>query len=65
MVTGETNATIGEAGPEAVVPLDDFYRKLDALQSEMTGVKDAIMSLQLTTKITNRDLNVILTPNKA
>ena len=26
----------------------------------MTGVKEAIMSLQLTTKITNKDLNVIL-----
>ena len=65
IVTGPTNAMIGERGAEAVVPLDDFNRRLDSLKSEMTGVKDAIMSLQLTTKITNRDLNVILTPNKA
>jgi len=65
IVTGPTNAMIGEGGAEAVVPLDDFNRRLDSLKSEMTGVKDAIMSLQLTTKITNRDLNVILTPNKA
>ena len=64
IVTGPTNALVGEAGPEAVVPLDDFNRRLDSLKAEMTGVKDAIMSLQLTTKITNRDLNVILTPNK-
>ena len=64
IVTGPTNALIGEGGPEAVVPLDDFNRRLDSLKAEMTGVKDAIMSLQLTTKITNRDLNVILTPNK-
>ena len=42
----------------------DFNRRLDSLKAEMSGVKDAIMSLQLTTKITNRDLNVILTPNK-
>ena len=56
---------VGEGGAEAVVPLDDFNRRLDSLKSEMTGVKDAIMSLQLTTKITNRDLNVILTPTKA
>jgi len=26
-----TNATIGEAGPEAVVPLNQFYKKLDEL----------------------------------
>ena len=65
IVTGPTNAMVGEGGAEAVVPLDDFNRRLDSLKSEMTGVKDAIMSLQLTTKITNRDLNVILTPNKA
>ena len=64
MVTGPTSAVVGEAGPEAVVPLDEFYRKFDSLKSEMTGVKEAIMSLQLTTKITNKDLNVILTPNK-
>ena len=64
IVTGPTNALVGEGGPEAVVPLDDFNRRLDSLKAEMTGVKDAIMSLQLTTKITNRDLNVILTPNK-
>jgi len=65
IVTGPTNALVGEGGPEAVVPLDDFNRRLDSLKAEMTGVKDAIMSLQLTTKITNRDLNVILTPSKA
>jgi hypothetical protein len=65
IVTGPTNALVGEAGPEAVVPLDDFNRRLDSLKSEMSGVKDAIMSLQLTTKITNKDLNVILTPSKA
>ena len=65
IVTGPTNAMIGEGGAEAVVPLDNFNRKLDSLKSEMTGVKEAIMSLQLTTKITNKDLNVILTPSNA
>ena len=65
IVTGATQATVGEAGPEAVVPLDAFYRRFDALQSEVAGVKDAIMKLELTTKITNKDLNVVLTPTKA
>jgi hypothetical protein len=31
MVTRPTRALIGEAGPEAVVPLDKFYAKLDEL----------------------------------
>lgn len=34
MITKEiNNATIGEAGPEAVVPLDKFYEKLDELKT--------------------------------
>ena len=31
IVTSETRATVGEAGPEAVIPLDAFYRKIDEL----------------------------------
>ena len=30
-VTGATTAIIGEAGPEAVVPLNEFYAKFDEL----------------------------------
>jgi hypothetical protein len=36
IVNGPTNALIGEAGSEAVVPLDQFYAKLDTLN---TGVQ--------------------------
>ena len=32
--------------------------------AEMKEVKKAIKGLNLTTKITNRDLNVVLTPSK-
>lgn len=31
IVTGPTNAIVGEAGPEAVVPLNKFYEKIDEL----------------------------------
>jgi archaellum component FlaC len=31
IVTGPTRALVGEAGPEAVVPLDKFYGKIDEL----------------------------------
>ena len=31
MVTSPTNTIIGEAGPEAVIPLSEFYRKFDEL----------------------------------
>jgi hypothetical protein len=33
IVTGPTRALIGEAGTEAVIPLDKFYAKLDELIS--------------------------------
>lgn len=33
MVTSPTNTIIGEAGPEAVIPLSEFYRKFDELIS--------------------------------
>ena len=64
MVLKPTTAVVGEAGPEAVVPLDKFMTELSSLKSEMSGVKDAISNLKLTTKINNRELNILLTPNK-
>jgi len=33
IVTGATNAIVGEAGPEAVIPLREFYAKFDELIS--------------------------------
>ena len=62
IVTEPTNAVVGEAGPEAVVPLDKFMSEFRALKSEMSGVKDAIGSLKLKTEISNKQLNVVLTP---
>ena len=60
IVNGPTNAVVGEAGPE--VPLDKFMSEFRALKSEMSGVKDAIGSLKLKTEISNKQLNVVLTP---
>ena len=31
MVSTATNAIVGEAGPEAVIPLNEFYAKFDEL----------------------------------
>jgi hypothetical protein len=31
IVTGATRAVVGEAGPEAVIPLREFYAKIDEL----------------------------------
>jgi len=40
MVTRPTNALVGEAGPEAVVPLNQFYAKLDQLIQATKSGKD-------------------------
>ena len=57
MAEGGIVANVGEAGPEAVIPLDEFYRKLD----EVVG---AINNLNISTTITNQDLNIMLTAKK-
>ena len=57
---------IADAG-ESIVHTTDIAgggmnkQDIDSLKREMTGVKDAITSLRLETKITNKDLNIILT----
>ena len=61
ITTQATPAVVGEAGPEAVVPLNEFWNKLDSLKSEMADVKTAVNNLKISTKITNRDLNIIMT----
>lgn len=38
IVSTATKAIIGEAGPEAVVPLDKFYAKLDAIAQAVSGI---------------------------
>jgi hypothetical protein len=39
ITTGPTQATIGEAGPEAVIPLDRFWQELRATNSGGTIVQ--------------------------
>ena len=42
IVTAPTRALIGEAGREAVIPLDQFYAKLDQLVASMDNVRKAV-----------------------
>lgn len=43
VVTQPVNAIVGEAGPEAVVPLNEFYRKFDELISAVKAGGDVYM----------------------
>jgi len=43
IVTGATRAIVGEAGPEAVVPLNEFYAKLDELIAAVKAGGDVYM----------------------
>ena len=43
MVTQPINAIVGEAGPEAVIPLNEFYRKFDELISAVKAGGDVYM----------------------
>lgn len=49
MVTAPTYALVGEAGSEAVIPLDAFYRKFDELISETKAISN--MRVQLETGV--------------
>lgn len=49
IVTGPTRALVGEAGSEAVIPLDAFYSKFDELISATTSI--AGMNVQLETGV--------------
>ena len=46
IVTGPTRALVGEAGSEAVIPLDAFYRKFDELISATTSIAGMNMKLE-------------------
>lgn len=43
IVTGPTNALVGEAGPEAVVPLSQMYAKFDEMIAAFRETKDVYM----------------------
>jgi hypothetical protein len=49
IVTAPTRALVGEAGSEAVIPLDAFYRKFDELISETKAISN--MRIQLETGV--------------
>ena len=63
---------IGEGGEaEAVMPLStlgnmgdnsDVVSAIDILKKEMRSMNDALKSLKLTTRITNKELNIVLSP---
>jgi phage-related minor tail protein len=45
IVTGPTRALVGEAGPEAVIPLDKLYAKFDQLIKATQQGKDVSLNL--------------------
>lgn len=66
LVTKPTNAIIGEAGPEMVIPLNQVGNVVDDVGGggvNSQAIVDAINSLKLTTKITNKELNIIMSPS--
>jgi len=54
IVTGPTNALIGEAGPEAVVPLSQMYAKFDEMIAAFRETKDVYMDGKKVTSGVNR-----------
>ena len=54
IVDSPTNALIGEAGPEAVVPLDKMFDKFDEMISVFRQTKDVYMDGKKVTSGVNR-----------
>ena len=54
IVSGPTNALIGEAGPEAVVPLNEMYAKFDEMIAAFRETKDVYMDGKKVTSGVNR-----------
>jgi len=74
LVMKPINASLAEKGPEAVIPLtggaaqnifdtDPIVAAIGDLKSEMSGVKNSVSNLRLSTKLTNKELNMVLTPH--
>ena len=68
MASIQTGTAIADPG-ESIVHTDDLAstggastQEIKGLRNEMVAVKDAIKSLSLQTKITNKELNIVLTP---
>lgn len=54
IVKGPTNALIGEAGPEAVLPLNEMYAKFDEMIAAFRETKDVYMDGKKVTSGVNR-----------
>ena len=63
IITDEiNNATIGEAGAEAVVPLNEFYAKLDAMAA---AGKEQVKKLEMINSTIMQGGDVYIDGNKA
>ena len=66
ITTGTTLAQIGEAGPEAVLPLDTFFTQMSVMMEKSNeSVVNAIKEQKLQTRITNNQLEIVSTPSNA
>ena len=63
VTTGATLAQIGEAGPEAILPLDTFFTQMGTMMERANeSVVNAIKEQKLQTRITNKQLEIVSTP---
>jgi hypothetical protein len=63
VTTGATLAQIGEAGPEAILPLDTFFTQMSSMMEKSNeSVVNAIKEQKLQTRITNKQIEIVSTP---
>lgn len=63
VTTAATLAQIGEAGPEAILPLDTFFTQMGTMMERANeSVVSAIKEQKLQTRITNNQLEIVSTP---
>ena len=63
VVSGPTLGMIGEAGPEAIFPLDTFFTQMGTMMERSNeSVVNAIKEQKLQTRITNNQLEIVSTP---
>ena len=66
VLTKPTLVQAGEAGPEGFFPLDVFFTQMNTMfQRSNESVVDAIKSQSLVATVSNKDLNIALTPSNA
>ena len=66
LVTRPTMGVVGEAGPEAIFPLDTFFSQMMSMFERVNKpLVDAIKQQKLHTRITNNQLEIASTPSNA